>query len=127
MPEIGLRAVTTRGLSVTTIGLGGTGLGNMYRPVDTEIAMATVPAAYDKGIRYFDTAPVYGLGVSETRLGQAIKTLPRREIVISSKVGYELVPIRAEEQTPQLWANPGLFRQEFDFSRDGAMRSLEGS
>ena len=117
----------TRDLKVTTMGLGGTGLGNMYRAVDTEAAIATVRAAYDAGIRYFDTAPVYGYGVSELRLGQAIKTLPRQEIVISSKIGYDLVPIRPEEQTPQLWAETGLYRAEFDYSRDAVMRSIEGT
>ena len=100
-------------LKVTTMGLGGTGLGNMYRAVDTDEAIATVRAAFDAGIRYFDTAPVYGYGVSELRLGEAIRSLPRRDIVISSKIGYDLVPIRADEQTPQLWAEPGLYRAEF--------------
>ena len=114
-------------LKVTTMGLGGTGLGNMYRAVDTDEAIATVRAAFDAGIRYFDTAPVYGYGVSELRLGEAIRSLPRRDIVISSKIGYDLVPIRADEQTPQLWAEPGLYRAEFDYSRDAVMRSIEGS
>jgi len=114
-------------LKVTTMGLGGTGLGNMYRAVDTDEAIATVRAAFDAGIRYFDTAPVYGYGVSELRLGEAIRSLPRRDIVISSKIGYDLVPIRADEQKPQLWAEPGLYRAEFDYSRDAVMRSIEGS
>ncbi|RUX46483.1 hypothetical protein EOA22_34015, partial [Mesorhizobium sp. M7A.F.Ca.US.014.04.1.1] len=93
MAEIEFRAVSKGGLKVTTIGLGGTGLGNMYRAVDTDAAVKTVQAAYENGIRYFDTAPVYGFGVSETRLGLAIKSLPRADIVISSKIGYDLVPI----------------------------------
>jgi D-threo-aldose 1-dehydrogenase len=114
-------------LKVTTMGLGGTGLGNMYRAVDTDEALATVRAAFDAGIRYFDTAPVYGYGVSELRLGEAIRSLPRRDIVISSKIGYDLVPIKADEQKPQLWAKPGLYRAEFDYSRDAVMRSIEGS
>jgi D-threo-aldose 1-dehydrogenase len=126
MPVMDFRVIAS-GLRVTTMGLGGTGLGNMYRAVDTDSAIATVRAAYDAGIRYFDTAPVYGYGVSELRLGQAIKSLPRRDIVISSKIGYDLVPIRPDEQTPQLWAEPGLFRAEFDYSRDAVMRSIEGS
>jgi D-threo-aldose 1-dehydrogenase len=127
MPEIEFRTVSKNGLKITTIGLGGTGLGNMYRTVDTDAALSTVKAAYDSGIRYFDTAPVYGYGVSETRLGQAIKALPRRDIVISSKVGYDLVPIKPEEKTPQLWINPGLYRAAFDYSKDGVKRSFEQS
>ena len=59
MPDIEFRAVASNGLEVTTMGLGGTGLGNMYRAVDAEAAIATVHAAYDAGLRYFDTAPVY--------------------------------------------------------------------
>ena len=121
------RSVTKGGLEVTIMGLGGTGLGNMYRAVETEAAIATVHQAYEKGVRYFDTAPVYGYGVSETRLGQALKSLPRQDVVISSKVGYDLVPIKPEEQRPQLWEDPGLFRAEFDYSRDAVLRSLEGS
>jgi D-threo-aldose 1-dehydrogenase len=126
MPEMNRRTIAN-GLKTTIMGLGGTGLGNMYRAVDTDVAIATVRAAYDAGVRYFDTAPVYGYGVSELRLGQAIKTLPRRDIVISSKIGYDLVPILPEERTPQLWAEPGLYRAEFDYSRDAVMRSIDGS
>jgi len=126
MPAMDVRTIAS-GLKVTTMGLGGTGLGNMYRTVDTDVAIATVRAAYDAGIRYFDTAPVYGFGVSELRLGQAIRSLPRRDIVISSKIGYDLIPILPEEQRPQLWAEPGLYRAEFDYSRDAVMRSIEGT
>ncbi|MDQ0391405.1 aldo/keto reductase [Labrys monachus] len=126
MPDIEFRAVTDS-LKVTTMGLGGTGLGNMYRAVDPGDAIATVSAAYDRGIRYFDTAPVYGFGLSETRLGQAIKALPRKDIVISSKVGYDLVPIPAGELKPALWDDPPAMRADFDYSRDAVMRSLEGT
>ncbi|MCX5514376.1 pyridoxal 4-dehydrogenase [Kaistia algarum] len=127
MAEIEFRAVASNGLNVTTIGLGGTGLGNMYRAVDTEAAVQTVHAAYESGIRYFDTAPVYGFGVSETRLGLAIQSLPRADIVISSKVGYDLVPIPPDELKPTLWEQPGSFRADFDYSRDAVMRSIEGT
>ncbi len=125
MPEITTRTITD-GLGVTTMGLGGTGLGNMYRAVDPADAIATVHAAYERGLRYFDTAPVYGFGLSETRLGEAVRSLPRREIVISSKVGYDLVPIPPSELKPTLWDKPPAFRADFDYSRDGVMRSLEG-
>lgn len=126
MPEIGFRPVGN-GLSVTTMGLGGTGLGNMYRAVDAEDAIATVQAAYARGLRYFDTAPVYGFGFSETRLGEAVKTLPRSEIAISTKVGYDLVPIPPEDLKPTLWDKPPPFRADFDYSRDGTLRSFETS
>jgi D-threo-aldose 1-dehydrogenase len=127
MTELLSRAVTNNGLKVTTMGLGGTGLGNMYRATSPETATETVHAAFSNGIRYFDTAPVYGFGLAETRLGEAIKSFPRQEIVISSKVGYDLVPIPASEQVPGLWENAPPFRADFDYSRDGVMRSIEGT
>jgi D-threo-aldose 1-dehydrogenase len=126
MPELQIRDINNN-LKVTTIGLGGTGLGNMYRAVDPAAAVSIVHAAYDMGIRYFDTAPVYGFGLSETRLGQAIQSLPRKDIVISSKVGYDLVPIPQSELKPTLWENPPAIRADFDYSRDAVMRSIEGT
>lgn len=126
MGKILARAVND-GLDVTVMGLGGTGLGNMYRATDPEDAFATVQAAYDAGIRYFDTAPVYGFGLAESRLGEALRSLPRGEIVISSKVGYDLVPIAESDMTPQLWDKAPAFRADFDYSRDAVLRSLEGT
>ena len=127
MSEILSRVVTSKGLNVTTMGLGGTGLGNMYRATTSETAVETVHAAFRNGLRYFDTAPVYGFGLAESRLGQAIKSLPREKIVISSKVGYDLVPIPADERKPVLWEDAPLLRADFDYSRDAVMRSIEGS
>ncbi|KAA0695750.1 aldo/keto reductase [Neorhizobium sp. P12A] len=114
-------------LNVTTMGLGGTGLGNMYRATDPKVAHETVHAAFENGLRYFDTAPVYGFGLAETRLGEAIRTLPRGEIVISSKVGYDLVPIPDSEVKPVLWDEAPPFRADFDYSRDAVLRSIENS
>ncbi|MEH7901528.1 aldo/keto reductase [Rhizobium laguerreae] len=127
MSKMQTRAVTAQGLQITTMGLGGTGLGNMYRATDPAVAHDTVHAAFNNGLRYFDTAPVYGFGLAETRLGQAIQTLPRSEIVISSKVGYDLVPIPGSEVRPVLWDGAPPFRADFDYSRDAVMRSIEGS
>lgn len=127
MPDLEKRSVTKGGLTVTTMGLGGTGLGNMYRATDPKVAHETVHAAFENGLRYFDTAPVYGFGLAETRLGEAIRTLPRSEIVISSKVGYDLVPIPQSEVRPVLWDEAPPFRADFDYSRDAVLRSIEGS
>lgn len=127
MPKLEKRSVTKGGLEVTTMGLGGTGLGNMYRATDPKVAHETVHAAFENGLRYFDTAPVYGFGLAETRLGEAIRTLPRDEIVISSKVGYDLVPISQSEVKPVLWDEAPPFRADFDYSRDAVLRSIEGS
>ncbi|WP_413989564.1 aldo/keto reductase [Labrys okinawensis] len=127
MSKLKTRAITASGLKVTTMGLGGTGLGNMYRATDPRVAHDTVHAAFANGLRYFDTAPVYGFGLAESRLGEAIASLPRNEIVISSKVGYDLVPIPPEEVKPVLWDAAPPFRADFDYSRDGVLRSIEGS
>ena len=70
MSKMETRAVTAGGLRVTTMGLGGTGLGNMYRATDPKVAHDTVHAAFANGLRYFDTAPVYGFSLAESRLGQ---------------------------------------------------------
>jgi len=127
MPKLEKRNITAGGLEVTTMGLGGTGLGNMYRATDPKVAHHTVHAAFENGLRYFDTAPVYGFGLAETRLGEAIRTLPRKDIVISSKVGYDLVPIPESEVKPVLWDEAPAFRADFDYSRDAVLRSIEGS
>jgi D-threo-aldose 1-dehydrogenase len=121
------RQVGRSGLRVTELGLGGTPLGNMYRAMETQAAIATVHAAAAAGIRYFDTAPVYGFGLSETRLGQGVAALPRQDIVISSKVGYSLVPIDAADLKPGLWDKPPPMRADFDYSRDAVLRSVEAS
>jgi D-threo-aldose 1-dehydrogenase len=125
--QLNKRRVGRTKLTVTELGLGGTPFGNMYRPMDMEGAVATVHAAADAGVRYFDTAPVYGFGLSETRLGQGVAALPRADIVISSKVGYSLVPIDPAELKPGLWAEPPPMRADFDYSRDAVMRSVEES
>ncbi len=115
------------GLDITVMGLGGTGLGNMYSAVDTDAAVGAVHAAFASGIRYFDTAPVYGFGLAESRLGEALRTLPRDEIVISSKVGYDLVEIPRAEMQPTMWADTPPIRAEFRYTRDAVLRSIEGT
>jgi D-threo-aldose 1-dehydrogenase len=99
----------------------------MYRAMDLVDAIATVHAAAELGIRYIDTAPVYGFGLSETRIGQGMEALPRAEFIISTKVGYTLVPADPAEQKPGIWDKPPPLRSEFDFSRDAVLRSIEGS
>ncbi|MFF2629652.1 aldo/keto reductase, partial [Kitasatospora griseola] len=69
------------------LGFGTAPLGNMFRAIPDEEAAATVEAAWDQGVRYFDTAPFYGAGLSETRLGEVLSTRPRDEYVLSTKVG----------------------------------------
>ena len=75
------------GLTFTELGFGTAPLGNLYRAVSDEDAQATLEAAWDAGVRYYDTAPLYGLGLSETRLNQFLRGKKRDEYVLSTKVG----------------------------------------
>jgi D-threo-aldose 1-dehydrogenase len=115
----------SRGVEVTRLGLGCAPLGNLFAALSDDSATATIDAAWDAGIRYFDTAPLYGHGLSEQRLGRALQAYPRDEFVVSSKVGRLL---RADPDY-----DPGVFRIErglaprFDYSRDGVLRSIEES
>src|SRR5262249_49296973 len=80
------------GRHVTELGFGGASTGNLYHALSDEDAAAAIDAAWEAGIRYFDTAPHYGLGLSERRLGKALASRPRDEFVISTKVGRLLEP-----------------------------------
>jgi D-threo-aldose 1-dehydrogenase len=119
--------VGTRGLEVTRLGLGGTAFGNMYARLDETDAEVIVQAAYAEGIRYCDTAPLYGYGLSEARLGQGLLSVPRDDMVLSSKVGYMLVPRSEgqEDHTPFVDIPP--LTSIFDYSREATLRSIEGS
>jgi D-threo-aldose 1-dehydrogenase len=119
-----------RGLSFTTLGAGCAQLGNLHKAISDEEAEATVRAAWDGGIRYFDTAPHYGLGLSERRLGRALSAYPRDEYVLSTKVGRLLVPspeTAGERDTENLFDVPADVRRVYDLSRDGVLRSIEDS
>jgi D-threo-aldose 1-dehydrogenase len=112
-----------------TLGLGCAQLGNLYRAMSDETARAVVDTAWARGIRYFDTAPHYGLGLSERRLGAALAGRPRDEYVISTKVGRLLVadPGGAGERDTEGFDVPRDFVRHRDYSRDGVLRSLESS
>jgi D-threo-aldose 1-dehydrogenase len=118
-----------RGVPLTRVGFGSAPLGNLFREVTAETASAAVEAAWDAGIRYFDTAPHYGIGLAERRLGKALARHPRDEYVVSTKVGRLLVPSpeTADQQDDNLFAVPADLRRQWDFSRDGVLRSLEQS
>ena len=122
--RIGRSAVT-----VSRLGLGCAQLGNLYTEIDDAEADATVAAAWDCGVRYFDTAPHYGLGLSERRLGAALRARPRDAYTISTKVGRLLVPdpAGAGRRDPEGFQVPADHRRVWDFSADGVRRSLETS
>ena len=110
------------------LSLGCAQLGNLYRVVSDDAARATVGAAWDIGVRYFDTAPHYGLGLSERRLGRALAMRPRDSYVLSTKVGRLLEPAAdAERLDDGGFVVPATHRRVWDFSRDGIRRSLSES
>jgi D-threo-aldose 1-dehydrogenase len=125
---IARRLVPGRSVAVSEISLGCAQLGNLYREVSDAEARATVDAAWELGVRYFDTAPHYGLGLCERRLGSALASRPRDAYVLSSKVGRLLEPIDVTEGwDDEGYVVPATHRRVWDFSRDGIRRSLEGS
>lgn len=129
MSALHRRVLGRSGVEVTSLGFGGANLGNLYRAVDEEQAAAVVTAAWEGGVRYFDTAPHYGLGLSERRLGAALRDRPREEYVLSTKVGRLLV--RNEHPTGSDLAHqfdvPDALRRQADYSGPGVRRSLEES
>lgn len=113
---------------VTEFSFGGAALGNLFTEVTDDAAHAAVDAAWDGGIRTFDTAPHYGLGLSERRLGEALRGRPREEFTISTKVGRLLRPAgQADGRDPAGFAVHAGYTREFDFSADGIRRSLDAS
>ncbi|MFD4908786.1 aldo/keto reductase [Kitasatospora purpeofusca] len=120
------RTIENTSVTLTGLGFGASVIGNLYRATPAEVATAAVDTAWDAGVRYFDTAPHYGLGLSERRLGAALRDRPRDEYVVSSKVGRLLVPNEAPQGSdPEGFVVPDDLRRVWDFSRDGVLRSVE--
>ena len=111
------------------LGYGAAAVGNLYRAIDDETARRLLDAAWDSGVRYYDTAPHYGLGLSERRLGEMLRRRPRDEFVVSTKVGRILIPDTdgARRRDDDLFEVPADHRREWDFSEAGLRRSLEDS
>ncbi|MEU8156354.1 aldo/keto reductase [Micromonospora sp. NPDC048986] len=116
-------------LRLTELGFGAAQGGNLYRTTTDEEFASAVDAAWEAGLRYFDTAPHYGLGLSERRLGAALRQRPRDEYVVSTKVGRLLVPSPqdAHRRDSDGFDVPAAHRRVWDFSRDGVLRSIEAS
>jgi D-threo-aldose 1-dehydrogenase len=109
--------------AVARLGLGTAPLGGLFADVSPETAASTVDAAWRLGVRFFDTAPLYGSGLAEERLGRALASRPREEYTVSTKVGRVLQPGAA---SPEFRGAPAL-EAVFDFSAEGIRRSLTGS
>lgn len=108
-------------------GLGGAPLGNLFRAVDDATAEATLEAAWNAGVRCYDTAPHYGAGLSEHRLGRFLRTKPRSEFVLSSKVGRLLTPDPAAPREAHGYVQTLPFAARFDYGADAALRSIDDS
>ena len=123
-----IEQVPLRDLELTRLALGCAPIGGLFEAVGEDQARATVDAAWAAGVRTFDTAPLYGYGTSERRLGLALAGCPRDELVISTKVGRLLVARDgAAAQEAAIWSAAPDLHAVFDFSADGVRRSLEAS
>lgn len=120
------RPIGATATSVSALGFGAAPIGNLYEEVDEHQALSAIREAYDVGVRYFDTAPYYGYGLSESRLGRGLRDLPRGALTISTKVGR-----RVHDDAAALGRRDGFAvdgrRAEFDYSHDGVLRSIESS
>ncbi len=115
-------------LELGDLSLGCAQLGNLFEAISDDQARATVDTAWERGIRYFDTAPHYGLGLSERRLGAALAERPRDQYVVSTKAGRLLEPVEpVVGRDDDGYDVPATHRRLWDFSRDGILRSLEES
>lgn len=126
-PLIPVRPLGETGLRITRIGFGGAPIGDIRKAPSGDDAEAMLQAAWDSGVRYFDTAPFYGSGLSERRIGDFLRDKPRDDYVLSTKVGRLLVPDRAWATTRYDSPRALPFRPIFDFTYDGVMRSYEQS
>lgn len=116
-----------KSLRLSEMGFGGAPLGNMHRALNEAEAQATLQAALDTGITYFDTAPLYGHGLSEMRFGEALRPLTRSSYQLSTKIGRVLEPCEPGEEDAGIFVGTPHNRAVFDYSYDGVMRSYEGS
>lgn len=114
-------------LDVTAFGFGAAPIGNIFRPIEDGTADAMVQGAWEAGVRYYDTAPMYGHGLSELRCGSSLRWKNRDDFVLSSKVGRILRPKRRSEIDFSPWVDAAANEVIFDYSYDGTMRAFEDS
>jgi D-threo-aldose 1-dehydrogenase len=129
MDPLEKKILGSTGLEVTRIGLGCAALGGLYGDIPDEQAHAVVQQAIDLGLNLFDTAPLYGAGRSEIRVGHVLRSIPRDSFVLCTKVGRVLDPVEPgdDNRGQDIYDNPPPFKPVFDFSYDGVMRSFEES
>ena len=113
------------GLTFTELGFGTAPLANLYRAISDDDAHAVLTQAWDAGVRYYDTAPLYGLGLAETRLNRFLRGKPRGDYVLSSKVGRLLRPCPPDQRSGiGKWFDVPTRTDVYDYSYDGVMRSV---
>jgi len=122
-----LNSRTRQPVNLTRMGFGGAPLGNLYRKISEDNAQSALQAAFDAGIRFFDTAPQYGLGRSEMRFNPAIQRFGRQKIKLSTKVGRLLEDCTPEEVTPEAFVDVSQKCIVYDYTYDGIMKSFETS
>jgi len=127
LPTRDLRLRNGGALRLSALGFGCAPIGNMHRALDEAEVRETIDAAWDEGVRYFDTAPLYGHGLSEQRVGAALRDRRRDDYVLSSKVGRVLDPCAAGEQDAGIYVDVPPVRARFDYSYDGVMASFDAS
>lgn len=126
MTPTGKARIARTRLEVTRLGMGSGALGGLYEEVAEGVAGAAVEKALALGLNYVDTAPLYGHGLAERRVGEVLRKRPRDEFVLSSKVGRLLMPTQSTVKS--FWfTRPDPFEPVFDYSYDGVMRSVEES
>lgn len=121
------RCVGSTALEITEVSFGGAAVGGLYRACPREAAMQTLQVAWDAGLRYFDTAPFYGFGLSERRFGDFLRDKPRNSYVLSTKVGRLFRPVPEDQIPDHSYVDPLPFALDYDYSYDGIMRSVEFS
>ena len=114
-------------LEVTAFAFGAAPIGNIFRPITEQESDAMVQHAWDAGVRFYDTAPMYGHGLSELRTGHSLRWKRRDDFVLASKVGRVLKPARRDTIDFAPWFDGAPFTMHFDYSYDGTMRSFEDS
>jgi len=121
------RTLPATGQRLPAFGLGCAALGNLYAAVSDADAAATLDAAWANGLTYFDTAPYYGHGLSERRLGDWLKAGGGPGAVVSTKVGRGLIPLDGRPAPDHGFVDPAPFAPVFDYGRDAVMRQVEQS
>ena len=127
LPPLKTRNLGRTNVRVTELGLGTAPLGELFDKVEDDEAAAIIGAAWDGGVRYFDTSPWYGRGLAEHSLGRALHRKPRDQYVISTKIGRVLRRPLGPNAIKDQWLGGLEFQTVFDYGYDGVMRSFEDS